>query len=139
MTTLLCISERVYERTKDIKKFIFGNSDKEMIFYMVKVRDEKGRPIWPPLLHEAIYHADEPKPQPWAVPPNCVAMTTEFPDVVLPNLAALIYGEGHILTDITAYSFHDLPEDEIAPYNVYISSPPLEKESAPPKYKIINE
>lgn len=138
MTTLLLTTEKIYQRRKDVKKFIFGNANKEMTFYMVKVRDEEGRPIWPPLLLEGIYHADERKPQPWTIPPNCIAMTTELPDVVMPRLAALIYGDGHIMTDITAYSFPELPADEIAPYNVYISQPPVE-DTPPPKYIIKNE
>lgn len=138
MSTLLLTTERVYQRTKDVKKFIFSNADKEMIFYMVQVRDKQGSPIWPPLLQEAIYHADERKPQPWTVPPNCIAMTTELPDVVLPQLAALIFGVGHILTDITEFAFPELPKDEIAPYNVYISEPPME-EAPVKKYILKNE
>lgn len=120
MTTLQVQQIPIKKRAQSVEKFISEHKLEELtIYYLRRFFDKTDGHCIGAELHEHIFHKQEEKPPAENIPPNVIALSTEYPDLVLPKIAADCFGEQKVFTNITPMRWRALPEDEIAPYNVY--------------------
>lgn len=120
MTTLRVQKVPIENRAASVESFLSKHQQEELtIYYLRRFFDQEDGHCIGAELHEHIFHADEEKPAMDSIPPNVLALTTDYPDQVLTQIAADCFGDKQVFMNITQMRWKNLPEDEIAPYNVY--------------------